>query len=318
MRIWRGLGERPLQPCPSAAAIGNFDGLHLGHQKILRRLVERARQHGLYSVVLTFSPHPEKVLGHCRMAMIQTLPQRLAGIQAHGIKGTLVVPFNRAFSLLSTEEFIKEVIIRTLRARVVIVGENFRFGRNREGGIRDLMRLGQKLEFSVYPVSPVTRGSEVVSSSRIRSLLGEREIIRANALLGRPYEIEGRVIRGASRGRALGIPTANLETANEIVPEGVFVTTTELGGSVYSSLTNIGVRPTFGEGRRQIESWLFDFDGNIYRRKIKLRFLKKVRDEKKFDSSPALVSQIRKDITRARNFFDKSPQKRTLASRLRD
>jgi riboflavin kinase/FMN adenylyltransferase len=318
MRIWRGLGERPLQPRPSAAAVGNFDGLHLGHQKILRRLVEKAGQHGLYSVVLTFSPHPERVLGRGRMAMIQTLPQRLAGIQAHGINGTLVVPFNRAFSLLSTEEFIKEVIIRTLGARVVVVGENFRFGRNREGDIRDLQRLGQKLGFSVYPVSPVTRGGEVVSSSRIRSLLGEREIIRGNALLGRPYEIEGRVIRGAARGRTLGIPTANMDTANEIVPEGVFVTTTELGGGVYSSLTNIGVRPTFSERRRQIESLLFDFDGNIYRRKIKLRFLKKVRDEKKFDSSPALVSQIQKDIDRARNFFDKSSQKRRPASRLGD
>jgi riboflavin kinase/FMN adenylyltransferase len=318
MRIWRGLDERPFQPRPSAAAVGNFDGLHLGHQKILRRLVEKAGQHGLYSVVLTFSPHPERVLGRGRMAMIQTLPQRLGGIQAHGINGTLVVPFNRAFSLLSTEEFIKEIIIRTLGAKVVVVGENFRFGRNREGDIRDLQRLGQKLGFSVYPVSPVTRGGEVVSSSRIRSLLGDRKIIRANALLGRPYEIEGRVIRGAARGRALGIPTANLETANEIVPEGVFVTTTELGGGVYSSLTNIGVRPTFGERRRQIESLLFDFDGNIYRRKIKLRFLKKVRDEKKFDSSPALVSQIRKDIDRARNFFDKSSQKRTPVSRLGD
>ncbi len=309
MRVWRGLGRRPPFPCPTAAAIGNFDGLHLGHQKILRQLVEKAGRHGLYSVVLTFSPHPEKVLGRGRVAMIQTLDQRLAGIQAHGVKGAMVVPFSRSFSLLSTGEFINYVIIGMLRARIVVVGENFRFGRDRTGDVQVLQRFGQKFEFSVFPVSPVTKGGEVVSSSRIRSFLDEGEIIRANSLLGHPYEIEGRVIRGASRGRALGIPTANMETVNEIVPDGVFVTITEVGTRVFPSLTNIGVRPTFGERRRQIESWLFDFEGNIYRRKIKLRLLKKIRDEKRFDTLPALVSQIRNDIARAKKYFNKPPKK---------
>ncbi len=315
MRVWRGPGERPLRPRPSAAAIGNFDGLHLGHQKILRRLVEKANQQGLDSIVLTFSPHPEKVLGRGRVAMIQTLSQRLAGFQAFGIDGALVVPFSRAFSLLPGEEFIKEIIIRRLAARVIVVGENFRFGRNRQGDIRDLQRFGQYMDFSVHPVSPVCRGGEAVSSSRIRNLLSAGEIVRANTLLGRPYEIEGRVIRGSCRGRALGIPTANMETVNEIVPPGVFVTRTELGGGVYSSLTNVGVRPTFGERKRQIESWLFDFDGQIYRRKIRLRFLKKIRDERKFDSSPDLVRQIQKDIRSARDFFDRSAQRMKPAFR---
>jgi riboflavin kinase/FMN adenylyltransferase len=272
-------------------------------------LVEKAGRHGLYSVVLTFSPHPEKVLGRGRVAMIQTLDQRLAGIQAHGVKGTMVVPFSRSFSLLSTGEFINYVIIGMLRARIVVVGENFRFGRDRAGDVQVLQRFGQKFEFSVFPVSPVTKGGEVVSSSRIRSFLDEGEIIRANSLLGHPYEIEGRVIRGASRGRALGIPTANMETVNEIVPDGVFVTMTEIGTRLYPSLTNIGVRPTFGERRRQIESWLFDFEGNIYRRKIKLRLLKKIRDEKRFDTLPALVSQIQNDIARAKKYFNKPPKK---------
>jgi riboflavin kinase/FMN adenylyltransferase len=303
------LSERPLRPRLSAAAIGNFDGLHLGHQKILRWLVEKAGQQGLDSIVLTFSPHPEKVLGRGQVAMIQTLSQRLAGFQAYGINGVLVVPFSRAFSRLSREEFIKEIIIKRLAARIIVVGEDFRFGRNRQGDIRDLQRLGQEMEFSVHPVSPVFRGGEAVSSSRIRSLLSAGEIVRANALLGRPYEIEGRVVRGACRGRALGIPTANMETVNEIVPEGVFVTRTELGSGVYSSLTNVGVRPTFGERKRQIESWLFDFDGLIYRRKIRLRFLKKIRDERRFDSSPALVRQIQKDIRSAKSFLGRPAQR---------
>ncbi len=220
----------------------------------------------------------------------------------------MVVPFSRSFSLLSTGEFINYVILGMLRARIVVVGENFRFGRDRAGDVRVLQRLGQKFEFSVFPVSSVTKGGVVVSSSRVRSFLEKGEIIRANSLLGRPYEIEGRVIRGASRGRALGIPTANLETVNEIIPDGVFVTMTEIGTRLYPSLTNIGVRPTFGERRRQIESWLFDFEGNIYRRKIKLRFLKKIREEKRFDTLPALVSQIQKDIARAKKYFDRFPK----------
>lgn len=303
MNVLERLDHLPSFRRPVAVAIGNFDGLHLGHQKILRFLVERAKESRLYSLVLTFSPHPEKVLGQSRIAMIQTLAQRLAGIEEFGVQAVLVTAFDRTFSSLSSREFVRKIIVSALQAREVIVGENFRFGRDRQGDIKTLEHLGSRFGFAVHPVRAVVRNGRVVSSSLIRFLLAEGKIEKANSLLGRAYEIEGQVIKGAARGKTLGFPTTNIQTANEIAPEGVFVTEARIRGRVYPSVTNIGTRPTFGEDKLQVESFLFGFQGNAYRRRVKLCFLKKLRDEKKFPASPALVEQIRKDIAAARNFL---------------
>jgi riboflavin kinase / FMN adenylyltransferase len=303
MQVFEGRDHWPSFCRPTALAIGNFDGVHLGHQRILRFLAQRAKQNRLESLVLTFSPHPEKVLGQRPISMIQTLSQRLAGIKAQDIQAVLVTAFGRRFSTLSTFRFVREVIVRHLQAKEVIVGEDFRFGRNRSGDIKDLQRLGRRFEFVVYPIPAVVHNGQVVSSSQIRLLLTEGKIEQANALLGRPYEIEGNVIKGAARGRTLGFPTTNIKTKNEILPEGVFVTEAQVSGKIYPSVTNIGTRPTFRENELQIESYLFDFQGNAYRKKIALRFLKKLRAERKFPTRSALMKQIHKDIARAHDFF---------------
>ncbi len=224
-------------------------------------------------------------------------------MQALGVQAVIVTPFDRRFSSLSGEEFVQQIIIRYLRAEAVIVGENFRFGRARSGTVADLRRLGLKFGFSIDPIPAVLYRGQVISSSVIRRLLFQGQVETANALLGRPYEIEGTVVKGASRGTSLGFPTANIQTSNEIKPAGVFLTEAQISRSKYPSVTNIGTRPTFGGHTLEIESFLFDFQLNAYRKKIRLRFLKKLRDERKFRTAQVLVKQIRRDIAAAEEFF---------------
>ena len=235
--------------------------------------------------------------------MIQTLVQRLAQIRPLGVQAVIVTPFDRTFSSLSAQEFVREIIVRSLRAKAVVVGENFRFGRNRSGTVADLRRLGLRLGFAVHPIPAVVHNGQVVSSSLIRLLLARGKIENANALLGRPYEIDGTVIKGASRGKSLGFPTTNIRTNNEISPRGIFLTKAQISRREYPSLTNIGTRPTFGGRTLEIESFLFDFQLNAYQKRIRLRFLKKLRAERKFRTAQALVKQIRRDIAAAEEFF---------------
>jgi riboflavin kinase/FMN adenylyltransferase len=220
-----------------------------------------------------------------------------------GVKTTVIVPFNRAFSLLSKEDFAHDVIVSALRSKLVVVGENFRFGRRREGDVGNLRQLGREFGFVVKAVPSVIRGGQVVSSSLIRALLQAGQVEEAAELLGRPYEVEGRIIRGSARGKSLGIPTANIETLNEITPAGVFLTEFQLGRQAFPSLTNVGRRPTFGCDTLHIESYLFGFQGSAYGRKIKLRFLRKLRPERKYESPEALVAQIKVDMTAAGSYF---------------
>ncbi len=271
----------------------------------MRVLVERAQEGGLYSLVLTFSPHPEKVLGQRRVAMIQTLAQRLAGLKESGVQAVLVAPFSQAFSRLTSQEFFQDILVSLLGAREVIVGENFRFGLKRQGDIEELRRLGREGGVIVHPVPQIRYKGQIVSSSFIRSYLFEGKVERANALLGYPYEIEGKVVRGSSRGASLGFPTANILTANEITPEGVFFTTAKLSHQAYPSVTNIGFRPTFGRDAFQVETFIFDFKRSIYGKRIRLGLLKKIRDEKEFSSPQALVRQVCKDLAAALDFFKK-------------
>ncbi len=265
--------------------------------------MERAREGGLTSIVLTFSPHPEKVLGQRRVAMIQTLTQRLASLRDSGVQAVLVAPFDYAFSRLTSCEFFHSIIVSLLGAREIIVGENFRFGLKRQGDIEMLRRLGHKFGVIVNPVPQVRHRGQIVSSSLIRSFLLKGEIERANGLLGHPYEIEGKVIKGSSRGTSLGFPTANILTANEITPQGVYITTAMLGRRTYPSLTNIGFRPTFESDDFQVETFIFDFKQRIYGKRIRLGIHKKIREEKEFSNPQALVRQINQDLTMAQEFF---------------
>jgi riboflavin kinase/FMN adenylyltransferase len=307
MKVFRGFEQRPLVPGGTAVAIGNFDGLHLGHQEILRFLVNIARECRLTSLVLTFSPHPEKIVGGGNTPMIQTLEQRLKGLRASGVEAVVLATFNKAFAGLAVEEFVSRVIVNSLAAKEVVIGENFRFGRNRRGDVEDLRRCGRKMGFAVHPRPAVFKDGRIVSSSQIRNLLTAGKILTANRLLGHPYLIEGRVIRGQGRGRDLGFPTANIRSQNEIAPPGVFSTLARIQSRLYPSLTNSGSRPTFGAGPTQVETHVFDFHGHLYRKKIGLNFLRRLRPEKRFSGADELARQICKDIAASRLYFEKKP-----------
>lgn len=304
MKIINGFENLPSISKNTITAIGNFDGVHLGHKKILKFLSKKADELGLLSMVLTFSPHPEKILGETRIKMIQTLDQRLEEIKKFGIQSVLVISFDKKFSNFSGQEFIQKILVNLLRARVLIVGKNFRFGKNREGDTFLLRRLASRFNLQVFSLPSVNKGGMIVSSSLIRKFLQEGEIEKPNVLLGRTYVIEGEVIKGKSRGKILGFPTANIQTRNEIVPPGVFITNVTIGLKKIPSLTNIGHCPTFGQQETNIESYIINFSKNLYGKKISIHFIKKLREEIKFDTSEKLSQQIKKDIDTAKDYFN--------------
>lgn len=303
MEVINGFKKLPPISNFSIITIGNFDGIHLGHQKILRFLAEKAKKHSLLSLILTFSPHPEKILGKKRTKMIQTLDQRVKELKKFDINACLIVPFDDKFSSLSSQDFIQKIVLNTLKAKMVIVGENFHFGKNRKGDISQLHRLAAQFNFQVFSIPSVAIEGKTVSSSLVRGFLREGKIEKVNTLLGRSYEIEGKVIRGKSRGKALGFPTANIETENEIIPPGVFITTAWLKSKKFYSMTNVGIRPTFNQQEKNIESYIINFDKNLYGEKIRINFIKKIRDEIKFKTSEDLSRQIKKDLEITKLFF---------------
>ena len=305
MEFIKGFEKFPSSSSNSILAIGNFDGIHLGHQKILKLLEEKAKKHTLPSLVLTFSPHPEKILGGKIVKMIQTLDQRMREIEKFGIEAVLVVPFDEKFSSLSGQDFIQQIVVNTLKSKEVIVGENFRFGKNREGDISLLRQSASRYNFQVHSIPPVVKNGMAVSSSLIRNSLQEGKIEIANDLLGRLYEIEGSVIKGKARGKALGFPTANIETENEIIPPGVFISTAWIDSKSFPSLTNVGNRPTFHQKETIIESFIINLNRNLYGEKIRVNFIKKIRDEMKFKTPDDLSQQIKKDLEKAKDYFSK-------------
>jgi len=303
MNIIKGLENFPVLPQKTAVSLGNFDGVHLGHQKILETLVREARQNSLISIALTFSPHPKKIVGREPISMIQSLKQRVTAIGLFKVHSALILSFTRELSEFSAEDFILRFVVIPLKAEEIIVGENFCFGKNRSGCSETLRHLGQKHNFRVLTLPPVTIDGMEVSSSLIRRLLHEGDAAKANLLLGRPYEIEGMVIKGMNRGRNLGFPTANIRTKNEIVPRGVFLSRTLVKGKDFPSLTNVGECPTFGRNTTQVESYLLNFDADIYSKRIRVRFLRKIREERRFSSPQELTLQIQKDLHVAKDFF---------------
>jgi len=280
--------------------------MHLGHQKIIESLVREAGELRLKSVVLTFSPHPEKILGQETIRMIQTINQRLRGLEQLGVEATLIIPFNDDFFRLGPEEFIQKILIDQLQTRLIIVGADFRFGHGRQGNPEYLARAGEKAGFKVKIIPPVMLDGEVVSSSLIRQLLEKGKVDLAARFLGHPYEIEGFVIKGDSRGQILGLPTANIEPRNEILPPGVFISESQVKDSVFPSVTNIGFRPTFGSASQTVESHLLNFSGTLYGQEIKTRLLKKIREERKFPDAESLREQILNDIEQARLYWAKT------------
>ena len=303
MEIINGFEKIPPLSKNAIIAIGNFDGIHLGHKKILEYLATEAKKNALLSLVLTFSPHPERILGEKRIKMIQTLDQRVNEMKKFGIEIILIIPFDEKFSSLSSHDFVQKIVVDRLKAKAVIVGENFRFGKNREGDIALLFRLASGYNLKVHSIPPVTKEDMIVSSSLIRNYLKEGKLEKANVLLGRFYEVAGKVIKGKSRGKALGFPTANIKTENEIIPQGVFISTTGIGPETFSSLTNVGRCPTFNQKETNIESYIMNLNKDIYGKKIRIHFLKRIRDEIKFKTQAELSQQIKKDLALAKSYF---------------
>lgn len=303
MQIILRIEDFPALTKKTVAAIGNFDGIHLGHKKILQFLAKEAEKHNLSSLVLTFSPHPERYLGKKPVKMIQTMDQRLKEIEKNNIDKTLVLPFSEDIAGLSSREFIQNIMIDKLQAKEIIVGDNFRFGKNRTGTVRILQKLSSHCGFKFFPIPSEKRQGRIVSSSLIRTLLLKGAIEEANALLGHPFVIEGPVIRGHSRGENLGFPTANISTDNEIVPSGIYFSYVFSQGQKRPALTNIGTSPTFGLSETQIESHLIDFSENLYGQVLKIQLLKKLRTEIKFSTPEQLVDQIKKDLAAAKTYF---------------
>lgn len=307
MKTWRGLAEFAPGRRGTAVAIGNFDGLHLGHRRILETLGRAASSRGLRSIVLTFDPHPERAFGRGRTLMIETLDERLARLSEACVDGVLVTGFDRRMASLRPRDFVARILKDRLRAELVVVGRDFRFGRGRSGDVRALERLGRPLGIRTLAVAPVRKNGRVASSSLIRSLLARGLVADAAKLLGRPYSVTGRIVHGRAVGQRLGFPTANLESSNEILPRGVFITVARVGQDLHPAVTNVGVRPTFGPGRVSVETVLLDRGGDLYGRSMEVFFLEKVRPERKFRAPEALARRIELDVRAARAYFRTHP-----------
>ncbi|MGW8179048.1 MAG: bifunctional riboflavin kinase/FAD synthetase [bacterium] len=306
MRIVRSIRELP-NPLPyPVMAIGVFDGVHCGHQKILRQIASRAARRGGTALLLSFDPHPQKVISSGDApSLLQTPKQRYDLLADLGVDILLRLPFTRRLSLMKPDEFAKQVLVR-LGVREIHVGSNFRFGHLRSGDFSALRQLGQTLGFDVYRIGRVLFRGERISSTRIRGLIGEGRVALAKRLLGRPYQIRGTVIRGAGRGQQIGFPTANLESENELAPAtGVYVTSARVNGQWFVAATNVGYRPTvYGDSETTptIETHLMGFEGNLYGKLIRLEFCFRLRKEKKFESVDALKQQIQCDIERCKSY----------------
>ncbi len=307
VRVYHSLDEIPPDFGPSALTIGNFDGVHAGHRRILRRVVEVAAERRLTPSVLTFDPHPTRIVAPSRAPRLMTTPEQRAHLmESEGIRHVVILPFNQPFSELSPERFVEQILVQSLGARAVLVGENFRFGHKHAGDIRLLAELGNRFSYTIEVVPAVTLRGAMVSSSTARLLVAAGQVSKAARALSRPYGIEGEVVPGRGVGSKQTVPTLNLRTSAELLPAtGVYVTQTyDLDSSRnWPSVTNIGYRPTFdGEGL-SIETFLLSWLTGDPPARIRVDFLERLRDERKFASPEDLKVQILKDVRRAQAFF---------------
>ena len=286
-------------------ALGNFDGVHRGHAKIIELVRRRADERGVTAVALTFDPHPSRVVRPDKAPpLLMTGAQKLAALGDAGMAGIAVVRFTEALSRWEPEAFVRTVLVEWLRVAEVWVGANFLFGHDRAGNFSVLRSLGARYGFRAEKIDPVRYREFVVSSTRVRRLIADGRVDEAGALLGHHFMIEGTVTRGEGRGRRLGFPTANLSTDNELFPpNGVYATAVLMDGEIHASVTNVGVRPTFGASGPVVESHIFDVDRDLYGCRIRVAFVQRLRDEVAFSDSDALRVQIGRDCDEARALF---------------
>jgi len=286
--------------------IGNFDGVHRGHLDLFEKVKERAKAIGGQSAVMTFEPHPIKVIKPGNGPPLITLTdQKLELIWKAGVEVLICIPFTLEFAAVSAQDFVKDILVDKIGIREIVVGYDYTFGHNREGNIPLLQRMGDTLGFTVHIVGPVQIGDTLVSSTSIRKLVQEGHLQEAKRLLGRDYQIQGTVIRGQNRGaKLLGFPTANLELVDELFPKaGVYAVTVVIEGKRHKGVTNIGYNPTFGHNLLTVETHVLDFSDDLLGKRIKVNFVERLRDEKPFKNVQALSEQIRLDIQLARQLL---------------
>lgn len=289
----------------SVVTVGNFDGVHLGHQAILRETIRRARDMNLPAVALTFEPHPQRVFkGKEAPSLLTTLPQKIDLLEAFGISATIVCTFDQSIYQYSADQFFSEVLVARLGAVHVVEGRDFTFGRGRTGSPELLVKLGNEHGVRVTIVDPVMFEGERVSSSRIRTYIVEGNVAKARSLLGRPYEVEGIKVSGRGRGRTLGYPTVNLTPENELLPAiGIYAVESVCDGRTFLGAASLGFNPTFGGDQFSFEVHLLNFEGRVRDTRIRVRFHKWLRDEMKFDSPQDLIDQIGADVVHVRELF---------------
>jgi riboflavin kinase/FMN adenylyltransferase len=289
---------------PVVVALGNFDGVHLGHQEVLRRAVEEGRRGDMKVVAATFHPHPRAVLGAGDPPKLLTpLGLRSEMLLRYGADDVWVIPFDVALSRKTPEQFVNDVLIGEGGAGVVVVGENFRFGHKAAGHFGDLLRLMREAGGTAVGVRVRGGGMEGgISSTRIRALVSGGDVTEAAGLLGRPYMLRGEVVVGDRRGRSIGFPTANvLPDTDAVIPaRGVYAGSLRFGEKEYTACTNVGVAPTFGRTESRVEAYLLDFEGDLYGRVVDVSFVKRIREERRFSGVDELIGQIRRDVDEAR------------------
>ena len=304
MRVFESLeiAEEFMNP---VLTIGNYDGLHLGHRRIIERVKERAQVMGGTSMLMTFHPHPLTILRpETCVGLITPLSVKKRLIEEAGIDVLVVVPFTEGFRLITPEAYVSNILVGKLGVKGLIVGYDFRFGRGGAGNVDDLLMLSSHYDYFFEVQGAITLDGEKVGSNRIRKMIKEGDVEKAGRHLGRPHMIEGRVVKGDSRGRGIGFPTVNLQTDFELIPKrGVYVTEAEFGGKRLPAVTNIGYNPTFDGKTLSIETYILDFSGELYGQEIVLYFMQRVRDEIKFASVEDLIERIRADVETARSYF---------------
>ena len=312
MNLYRDWNELPSAFGPTALTMGNFDGVHLGHQLVLERVLETARKQGITACVLTFHPHPVKVLHPERApAMLQTLEDRISELARFGVDALLVAPFTSTFADFPAEVFVRDLLINRLGCADLFVGQDATFGQGRAGNIDMLTRMAEEGSFRLHVTDPVMMDGERVSSSRIRKLVVAGDVALAARLMGRPFTVSGIVVRGAGRGRTLGFPTANLAPDGETLPaNGIYACRAETEDAVVLASVHVGPVPTFGSTQLVVEAHLLDFDKNLLGKRLRIHFLQRIREVRAFLGPDDLVGQIRKDIAATRE-LDLSISSRT-------
>jgi riboflavin kinase / FMN adenylyltransferase len=290
----------------AVVTIGNFDGVHLGHREIFRRVRKAAADINGVSVVISFIPHPLKLLpSRKNIRLITTYPEKERLIRASGLDCLVIIPFTKEIASVTATDFVREILVGKIGLKKLIIGYDYAFGRDREGNVALLRQLGKELGFDIEVLEPIGNGVIVYSSTGIREMIGKGNVREVMNLLGRNYSLTGTVVHGHHRGKGIGFPTANLETDNELIPKnGVYAVRVDIAGELYDGACNIGTNPTFGDETASIEVFIFDFQGELYDRELRIYFVDRIRDEQKFPDISSLQDAITNDVEKCRNILN--------------